>query len=78
MAKLQESKSAKVHPVFHVSLLAPIVKDPLPGQVIKPPPVLNTEGDNQEYEVEKIIGTHYKNGKPHYIVRWKGYGPEDE
>lgn len=28
--------------------------------------------------MEKVIGTHFKNGKLHYLVRWKGYGPEDD
>lgn len=52
-------KSAKIHPVFHVSLLSPTFSDPLPGQVISPRPVLKTEDKDPEYEVEKVIGSHW-------------------
>lgn len=76
--KLSLPKSAKIHPVFHVSLLSPVATDPLPGQELIPSPSLIVENDDIEYEVEKVIGSHFKNGKLHYLVRWKGYGPEDD
>lgn len=58
--------------------MSPVAADPIPGQKFKSPPSLSTENEDTEYEVEKIIGTHFKNGKLHYLVRWKGYGPEDD
>ncbi|KAI0993482.1 hypothetical protein K3495_g14702 [Podosphaera aphanis] len=76
--RLDLPKSAKIHPVFHVSLLSPAASDPLPGQISGPPPLLETEGCDQEYEVEKVIGSHWDNGILHYLIRWKGYGPEDD
>ncbi|KAJ8027309.1 M-phase phosphoprotein 8 [Holothuria leucospilota] len=36
-------------------------------------------GDDNVYEVEKIVGVHRQPGKPTlYRVRWKGYGPEED
>ncbi|KAI0993251.1 hypothetical protein K3495_g14932, partial [Podosphaera aphanis] len=76
--KLEIPKSARIHPVFHVSLLSPVSTDPLPGQVSGPPPPLEANHDDPEYEVEKIIGSHWINDQLCYLVRWKGYGPEDD
>jgi hypothetical protein len=34
--------------------------------------------DDQEFEVEAIVGHRVHNGKTYYQVRWKGYSPEDD
>ena len=66
--RLKLPPDAKVHPVFHVSLLEPA--DPAT-------PLQTTfyfEADEgQEYEVERIVGM--KNDR--FEVKWKGY-PESE
>jgi hypothetical protein len=36
--KLKLPPSIKIHLVFHISLLKPLAEDPLPNQVIPPPP----------------------------------------
>ncbi|KAI1000574.1 hypothetical protein K3495_g7620 [Podosphaera aphanis] len=76
--KLDLPKSAKVHPVSHVSLLSPTASHPLPGQTSGPPPILETHHDDPEFEVDKVIGIHWNNGKLHYLVRFKGYGSEED
>lgn len=76
--KLELPNSVKIHPVFHVSLLSPSATDPLPGQISGPPPPLETESEDAEYEIEKIIGSQWLNNEIHYLVRWKGYGPSDD
>jgi hypothetical protein len=69
---------SSVHPVFHVSLLRPyVVCDdfPLPRCYHRPPPV---SGDR--YEVEKLLDHVYdeRTGRCQYLVRWLGYGEEDD
>ena len=34
------------------------------------------EEDEEEYEVETIVAKVLKRGVPHYVVKYKGYGPE--
>ena len=76
--RLELPKSMKIHPVFHVSLLAPVAQDALPGQISGPVPPIEASEDDPEYEVEKITGTIWKDGEIIYVFRWKGYGPEDD
>ena len=63
----------QLHPVFHVSQLAPFVGT---GEGDLPPPVL-VDGEPQ-YEVDRIIGHRVTRGGLKYIVRWLGYGPEED
>ncbi|QRW26585.1 Transposon Tf2-1 polyprotein [Rhizoctonia solani] len=39
------------------------------------PPIYN-KGE-EEYEVEQIIDSKQQKGKWFYLIKWKGYGPED-
>ena len=36
------------------------------------------DDDDGDYEVERIVAKVLKRGVPHYIVRYKGYGPEGD
>jgi hypothetical protein len=66
----------KVHPVFHVSLLRPFRRDPIPGRVQPPPPPTLCEEDGQPYyEIETIVSHRDTAGKRLCLVAWKGYGP---
>ena len=66
----------KKHPVFNATLLTPYHETDEHGpNFIKPPPELI--GADKEYEVETIL-THRRKGKGiEYLVRWKGYGSND-
>jgi hypothetical protein len=57
----------RIHPVFHVSLLEPT----------KNPENAKDEAEDEEYEVEKILGRESVNGEIYYLVNWKGYPPEE-
>jgi hypothetical protein len=37
----------KIYPVFHVSLLKLLAKDPLPNQVISPPLLIKVKGEEE-------------------------------
>ena len=62
----------KIHPVFHVSLLEPVLENNIPGRFQEPPLpiILNNQ---EEYEVENIIDSHLVHNKLEYLVDWKGY-----
>ena len=54
---LKFQMTIKYHLVVHISKLEPIAQDPLPGQVIFPPPLVVIEG-NEKWEVEEAIDSH--------------------
>jgi hypothetical protein len=53
----------KIYLVFYVSLLKPLAEDPLPNQVIPPPPLIEVEGE-EEFWVKEILDSRIK-GKKH-------------
>ena len=62
---------ARVHPVFHVSLLKPY-KAPGEGRKQKlPPPVILEDGP--EHEVEAVLAHRYVGKKLQYLIKFKGY-----
>jgi len=71
---LQLPKTMKAHhPTFHVSLLKPYNTPVVP--VDTPGPIF--EDDNQ-WRVETLIRKRASKGKTQYLVRWLGFGPEDD
>ena len=70
----------QVHPVFSVTLLRPYDDDPITEHQERhpppPPPVIRN--GIEEYEVEKILNSRIFCGKVEYLVRWKGYGVEED
>ncbi|CAJ0950051.1 unnamed protein product, partial [Ranitomeya imitator] len=66
--------SFAIHNVFHRSLLRRYVAPVVPS-VDPPAPVLVEE--ELEYVVEKILDSRISRRKLQYLVKWKGYGQED-
>jgi hypothetical protein len=74
----------RLHDVFHISLVKPYLQRE--GDQVKPaakpPPPVDWLNDEPLYEVESIIGHERKgSGKRqqlHFLVRWKGYGPDHD
>jgi hypothetical protein len=74
--RLELPASLPVHPVFHVSLLQTYRSD---GRTQPPPPPAEVDGA-VEYEVEELLHhriTGTKRPKRMFLVKWKGFGPEN-
>ncbi|KAF8752189.1 hypothetical protein RHS01_08123 [Rhizoctonia solani] len=67
--------NSKIHDVFYVGLLSKSHESPNQPFPEQPPPE-TIEGE-EEYEVEQIIDSKRQKGKWFYLIKWKGYGPED-
>jgi RNase H-like domain found in reverse transcriptase/Reverse transcriptase (RNA-dependent DNA polymerase)/Integrase zinc binding domain/Retroviral aspartyl protease len=63
---------SQLHPVFHVSLLEPYKANTIPGRKKPPPPPVEIEGQ-EEFEVEGIEYSRFKNNKLQYLVKFAGY-----
>ncbi len=80
--ELSLPSSMRIHPVFHCSKLKRYIdgseKFPTREQLLRPPPILTDDGEN-EYEVEEIISMRErkigrsKKKRIEYLVKWKGY-----
>ena len=71
--KLKIPPGWSIHPVFHESLLTPYHG---PERHTRPLPDLVEGGE--EYEVEKILDSRKRRGKPkEWLVKWKGYPLEE-
>jgi hypothetical protein len=68
--------SMKIHPVFHVTLLSATKPDVFERDPPRPPPII-TPDKEEEYEVEEILDSRLRRRKLQYLVKWVGYGPED-
>ncbi|QRW23271.1 Retrotransposable element Tf2 protein [Rhizoctonia solani] len=72
---LELPKTLKIHDIFYVGLLSKSHKSPSQPFPERPPPE-TIEGE-EEYKVEQIIDSKQLRGKWFYLIKWKGYGLED-
>jgi len=56
-----------------VSLLDPVVEDPLEGQVVLPPPTIEVDGE-EEYQVSGVEDIRVYRNQLQYLVPGTGYG----
>jgi len=79
--KLPDALS-RLHPVFHISLLQPWRNDKeFPDHVPTAPLPAVYENDDQYYVealLDKRVTYASRRTTIQYLVRWKGYGPEDD
>ena len=76
--ELPESMKA-LHPVFNVVKLLSAPENPIPGRKVEVPlpPTLVDETGGEHYEIEQILDSRLRNHKLHFLVKWKGYGYEE-
>ena len=70
--RLKLPRTVRLHPMFHVALLAPYIGD----ERNAPPPPVEVEGD-KEYGVEKILDGRLWRKQKQYLMKWEGY-PDSE
>ena len=66
-----------IHPVFHVVKLLPAPPDLIEIHEARPPPPPEIIGGEKRYEVKEVIDSQMRYQKLQYLVRWKGYGCEE-
>jgi RNase H-like domain found in reverse transcriptase/Reverse transcriptase (RNA-dependent DNA polymerase)/Integrase zinc binding domain/Chromo (CHRromatin Organisation MOdifier) domain len=71
--ELKLPTTMKIHPVFHISLLEPASPEVPEG----PAPILEEGMTEAEYEVEKIVDVVERRNRLLWLVKWKGYGNEE-
>ncbi|SJL04219.1 uncharacterized protein ARMOST_07580 [Armillaria ostoyae] len=91
--KLKLPLAWKIYPVFNETLLMPYITPIFPNQQQEPPPPPDLINNEPEYEVEAIIdhktckvhgqkdketGKYTTNIVTDYLVKWKGYGREED
>ena len=70
--ELEFPASIQIHRVQPVSLLDPVVDDPVAGQRIEPPPPVEVDGE-EEYQVSSVENSSMCRSQLQYLIRWTGY-----
>ena len=66
-----------LHPVFNVIKLLPAPSDPIPGQKASLPPLPEIVDGEEHYVVERILDSRFMRGHLQFLVKWEGYGYEE-
>jgi len=66
--------SIRIHRVQPVSLLDPVVNDPLKGQRLNLPPPVEVDGE-EEHHVSSVEDSRMYRNELQYLIRWAGYHP---
>ena len=64
--------SIRIHRVQPISLLEPVVEDPMVGQVVLAPPPVEVDGE-EEYQVSSVEDSRIYRNQLQYLIRWTGY-----
>ena len=67
--------AGKVHPVFHISLLEQYSQNKIPDRRTPTPPPVDIE--ENIWEIESILSSRVRRKKVEYLVKWVGYGPDE-
>jgi hypothetical protein len=67
----------RIHPVFNEVLLTPYEPPTFASQEDPPPPPPVISDDHFEWEVEAVLDHKKSRGQDLFLVKWKGYGDEE-
>lgn len=73
VVKLKLPRTMRMHPMFNVSRVKPVVESPWVPASLLPPRLLDGE---PIYTVKKRLAVYHRGQGHQYLVDWEGYGPE--
>ncbi|KIJ31883.1 hypothetical protein M422DRAFT_133357, partial [Sphaerobolus stellatus SS14] len=66
-----------IHPVFDIVKLLHAPPNPIPRWKTEPPPPPELVDGEEHYEVEQVLDSRLFCNRLEYLVKWKGYGYEE-
>ena len=75
--RLELPHQMRIHNVFHVSLLEPYKANTIEGRTQPPPPPVEIENGEVEWEVQDILDSKILRRRLMYLVDWVGFGPAE-
>jgi hypothetical protein len=70
--KVELPSNWTIYPVFHSHSLRKFIDNPLPGQVKPVPAPIQVLPEQDEWEIEEVLGSRIINRKLYYRIHWKG------
>jgi hypothetical protein len=74
--RLKLSSQLYIHPIFHISLLESYHENRLSDRTQISISPMEMEGE-LEFEIQEILDSKINRGKLRYLMKWKGYGPDE-
>ena len=67
----------RVHRVINIDQIKRYNEEGGSGQMVPPPPLKDAQG-NDMFIIDRILMQRKYRGRQQYLVRWAGYGPQDD
>ena len=68
---------SQLHPVFNIVKLLRAPEDPIPSWKARPPPPPEMVDGEEHYIVEQVLDSRLMRGQLQFLVKWEGYGYEE-
>ena len=75
--RVQLPPNSRHHPIVNVDAMKPYSEGRELRRHRPPDVLLNPETGEQEYEVEEVLDKKLIRGRPHYLIKFKGYPVSD-